>query len=56
MSKTDFKNEVRLGLENLNKVYASINYISESSAERLLKVPALTNVLLESHIYGIVLV
>ena len=30
------------GLENLNKVYESISYISESDAESLLKVPALT--------------
>ncbi len=42
MSKTDLKNEVKFGLDNLNKVYESINYISESDAERLLKVPALT--------------
>ena len=42
MSRTDLKNEVRFGLENLNKVYKSINYISESDAEGLLKVPALT--------------
>ncbi len=33
---------MEFGLENLSKVYESINYISESDAEGLLKVPALT--------------
>jgi hypothetical protein len=42
MSITDLKEEVGFGLENLNKVYESISYISESDAESLLKVPALT--------------
>lgn len=36
------KDEVGFGLENLSKVYESISYISESDAESLLKVPALT--------------
>jgi hypothetical protein len=42
MSKTDLKNEVQFGLENLDKVYESIVYISESEVERRLKIPALT--------------
>jgi hypothetical protein len=42
MSKTDLEKEVEFGLENLNKVYESINYISGSNAEGLLKVPAMT--------------
>ncbi|MCI5145356.1 MAG: hypothetical protein D3923_07440 [Candidatus Electrothrix sp. AR3] len=42
MSKTNLKEEVGFGLENLNKVYESINYIFESDGDKLLKVPALT--------------
>ncbi len=42
MNKVDLKKEVKFGLENLNKIYKSIKYISESKAEELLRIPALT--------------
>ena len=42
MSRIDLKNEVNFGLENLDKVYQSINYISSLDIDILAKIPALT--------------
>ncbi len=42
MSRIDLKNEVNFGLQNLHKVFESINYISSLDIDVLAKTPALT--------------